>query len=108
MNVIVAPAALIDIVEARRWWEQNRRDAPDLLAEELAATLRELPSVALSVAPFRRVAGLQVRRIHVPRVHRHIYFHVAPQGEIVVLAVWGAVRRVLPGLRERVRSAPSR
>ena len=106
MRVVFAPGARTDIVEARAWWMTNRRDATEAMARELADAFRALPQVARTLPRFRRVGALEVRRYHVPRVHRHVYFHVAASGDIVVLAVWGAVRGLLPRLRARAQSGP--
>jgi plasmid stabilization system protein ParE len=106
MNVVFAPGARADIVEAATWWALNRPDALELLVTGLTEALRHLPEVAHAMPRFRRVGTREVRRHHVPRVHRHVYFHFAANGDLVVLAVWGAVRGVLPRLRERVRSEP--
>lgn len=59
MKVVVAPGALADVVEARRWWREHRRDAPDVMAMELAHALRDLPRVAL--ARCRRSGELRAR-----------------------------------------------
>ncbi len=106
MSLVFAPGALTDIIDSRQWWRANRRDAPDLMATELARAFIELETIAPSVRVFRSIGGLDVRRVHVSRIHRHVYFHFTADGDIAVLAVWGAVRRVLPKLRERLRSTP--
>ena len=84
MSVRFAPGARNDIVEANAWWRENRPDAPDLMATELADAFRALPNAAHALPLFRRVDRLEVRRHHVPRVHRHVYFHLAGV-DIVVL-----------------------
>lgn len=100
MSIVFAPGARTDIVEARGWWMENRPEAPQLLVTELEDAFRTLPEIARALPLYRRVGALEVRRHHVPRVHRHIYFHFASE-DIVVLAVWGAVRGLLPKLRAR-------
>ena len=101
MKVVFSTGALDDIVEAQMWWVSNRRDAAELMSEELTAAFDELPEVAPSLPRFRRVGSRDVRRHYLPRVHRHIYFHISTDGNVVVLAVWGAVRGLLPRLRKR-------
>jgi hypothetical protein len=101
MKVVFATGALDDIVEAQTWWVANRHDAAGLMSEELTAAFDELPEVAESLPRFRRVGLRDIRRHFLPRVHRHIYFHISTDGNVVVLAVWGAVRGLLPRLRKR-------
>ncbi len=101
MRVIVSSDALADIEASDAWWRANRPDAPDLVRADIAAALEDLGDVAPSLVVFRRLRGGDVRRRHVPRVHRHMYF--VTEGErVLVLAVWGAVRGVLPALRARL------
>jgi hypothetical protein len=105
VNIVFAPGARADITEALAWWRENRPDAPDLMGTELDRALRALPNVAQALVRYRRVEQLDVRRAHVPRVHRHIYFVLRDDDRLVVLAVWGAVRGLLPRLRQRTRTA---
>ena len=45
MKVVFSTGALDDIVEAQMWWVSNRRDAAELMSEELTAAFDELPEV---------------------------------------------------------------
>ena len=102
MRVVLSPAAERDADEANAWWRQNRPDSPDLLDDEIAAGVVRLETDAGTVSVFRRVGAIDVRRVHLPKTRRHLYF-VIEQEQVTVLAVWGGVRGVLPKLRERAR-----
>jgi hypothetical protein len=99
--VIVSTDAIEDIATTDTWWRINRPDAPDLVRTEVATAIESLEDLAPALPVFRRLRGATVRRVHLPRVHRHIYVATDPD-RIVVLAVWGAVRAILPALRARI------
>lgn len=102
MRVVVTRAAGEDIEAADAWWREHRVDAPTALALEVADALEWLSVVGPSLSVFRRLrGGIEVRRTHLPRIHKHLYVVVQPD-RIVVLALWGAVRGILPALRERL------
>lgn len=100
MKVVLSRAAERDADEESAWWRENRPDSPDLLDDEIAAGVVRLETDAGAVSVFRRVGAFEVRRVHLPKTQRHLYF-VIDQGQVTVLAVWGSVRGVLPKLRER-------
>lgn len=64
------------IREAEQWWRLNRPAAPNAIREELQ---RLLPIIAIQPRIGSRVTNVKlegVRRIHIPRVRYHLYFHV--------------------------------
>lgn len=102
MKVIVTSEAAEDIAAADEWWREHRADAPRSIAIDVAEALEALSLVGPTTPVFRRIgSAAEIRRVHVPRVHKHLYF-VVHADHILVLAAWGAVRGVLPALRARL------
>ena len=90
-QVIVAPRAEAQIQVVDSWWRRNRKDSPDLFANELAeafSTLEVAPETG-SRYPHSQVKG--IRRIHLPATRHHIYY-LTGTNAVVVLAVWGSVK----------------
>ncbi|AUX20594.1 hypothetical protein SOCEGT47_010660 [Sorangium cellulosum] len=79
--------------EAAAWWIENRPAAPSLFREELAALLSLLRTAPEAGAPHahRRIQG--VRRVPLP-TSRYLVYYVHDPGaeEVLVLAVWSALR----------------
>ncbi len=101
MEVVFVTSARRDLDEVAAWWEANRTDAPGLVTADLRVAITRLEREALTLPVFRRVDGQPIRRLHLPRTHRHIYFQVDVD-RVLVLAVWGSVRGILPRLRARL------
>lgn len=85
--------------EAEQWWRLNRPAAPNAIREELQ---RLLPLIAIqprigALATNVKLDG--VRRIHIPRIRYHLYFHVTGTPEFVeVLALWHSSRGSGPAI----------
>ena len=79
--------------EAERWWRLNRPAVPNAIREELQ---RLLPLIAIQPRMGSRAANVKlegVRRIHIPRIRYHLYFHVTGSPEFVeVVAFWHSSR----------------
>ncbi|MDC0682589.1 type II toxin-antitoxin system RelE/ParE family toxin [Sorangium atrum] len=85
--------------EAAAWWIENRPAAPSLFREELAALLSLLRTAPEAGAPHahRRIKG--VRRAPLPTSRYLVYYVVDREsGEVLVLAVWSALRGRPPQL----------
>jgi plasmid stabilization system protein ParE len=85
------------------WWQANREKAPLLFAEELRCVcdlLAQSPGIGQSY-PSRSLPG--VRRAFLARTRFHVYYVVRPE-EIVVVAVWSALRGHGPPLGRRPSS----
>ena len=99
LPVKVTRRAEREIEKADRWWRRNREAAPDALREELRNALRLIaaqPSIGAR-AESTKLPG--VRRIHLSRVHYHVYYRLRPDGNAVeVLALWHARRGPSPGI----------
>lgn len=76
------------------WWRANRPAAPDLLVRELLQVLDLLEGNPHLGAPYdaTHFAGL-VRRVLMKKSERHVYYGQLGD-ELIILAVWGARRRM--------------
>lgn len=87
----------IDVADA--WWRTHRPGAPDLFANELRAA-KELLSSSPEAGQRRQhkhIPGL--RRLLLPKSRYHVYYTHNPKREdVVILAVWSAVRGKRPRL----------
>jgi plasmid stabilization system protein ParE len=97
MKVIIAPVAEDQIRAIETWWRANRRAAPDLFSEEFA-TACELIASSPGIGRGIRLDGiLGLRRVLLRATRYHLYYAPAPDGDaLFVLAVWSALRGVLP------------
>lgn len=73
------------------WWTANRRDAPELVWNELdeaIAALRRFPTVGRFYPPIP-----DHRRVLLRRSRFHVYYVVdEAKREVIVVAVWGGQR----------------
>jgi plasmid stabilization system protein ParE len=87
------------ILDAAEWWLANRPKAPDAFAVELERAFQLLASHPLIGAQARNVKLAGVRRIHLPRVHYHLYYRVTSESKTVeILALWHTKRGGSPDL----------
>ena len=87
------------ILDAAEWWVSNRPKAPDAFAIELERVIQILASQPLVGARTRNVKLAGVRRLHLPRVHYHLYYRVTSHPEVVeILALWHTRRGTSPNL----------
>jgi len=79
----------IEIVD--QYWRANRREAPDLLKQELSSArlrLAQDPYAGTAIV----VGGKQLRRLLLPRTEQWLYYAVRHNQLIVVQTLWGARR----------------
>lgn len=92
-------------LDAESWWVSNRAAAPDLFSRELADAfdrLRRLPNLG---RPYRVRGAAGVRRLYLPQTRYHVYYvHNPDLHEVVVLAVWSAIRGKAPPLGRHRRT----
>jgi plasmid stabilization system protein ParE len=101
LPVFVTESAAAAIREASDWWVQNRPAAPAALAEELEKAFA-LISVQPGIGARARNLALEtVRRVHLARIHYHLYYRVSPSGnELEILAFWHTSRGSAPVIQE--------
>lgn len=91
----VTSRAAAQIRRVSSWWQQNRQAAPGAVQAELTrifALLASRPDLG-TLASNVKLAG--VRRIHLPRIHHHLYYRVQANA-VVVLALWHTSRGSAP------------
>ena len=82
--------ALANAKRIKTWWQKNRPAARDLFELELEAALDRIRATPiLGSAYHARGFDVPVRRVLLPKTHNHVYYAVE-NGQIVVLAIWGA------------------
>ena len=95
LKLRIAVRAADEIERADAWWRENRLSASEAIRQDLERTLKLLilqPGIGQRVGN-ARLSG--VRRIHLDRVHHHVYYRV--QGsELVVLRFWPSQRLKQP------------
>ena len=97
LRLRITQRAATDIERADAWWRDNRLAAPHALRADVRGALNLLalqPGIGQRVDN-PRLAGM--RRLHLDRVHYHLYYH-AKDEELVVLALWHSHRGRPPRL----------
>src|SRR5258706_6319720 len=92
----VTALATRHIREAERWWRHNRAAAPNAIREELErafALIASQPQVGGRAANARLP---DVRRVFMPRIGYHVYYHVVGAEYVEVVAFWHARRGAGP------------
>jgi len=91
LPIRVTRRAAEQISEAAAWWTLNRPAAPGAIVDELEqafALIATQPRIG-AIARDAKLAG--VRRIHLGRVHYHLYYRASPNS-VEVLALWHTSR----------------
>ena len=97
LAIRVARRAAAEIDEAADWWKLNRVAAPAAIADEIERAfvlIRNQPRIG---ALARNASLPGVRRVHLSRVHYHLYYRVTPEA-IEVLAFWHTSRGSVPSV----------
>jgi plasmid stabilization system protein ParE len=94
-SINVTHRAAAQIQRLATWWRQNRPAAPDAVAIELeqAFTLLAINPKLGMVARNAKLSG--VRRIHLAKVHHHLYYRVRGSA-VEILALWHTSRGRVP------------
>jgi len=95
--VIVSPEAEAHINAIDTWWRSNRRAAPNLFAEELAAAVALLELAPEVGRRYHHPDLSGVRRVLLRTTRHHVYY-VPTERAVVILAVWGLVKGSGPDL----------
>ena len=94
--VVTTPAADLQILDIDLWWRENRDKAPSLFEEELALAFQLIGSVPGAGKRYSH-PEVDVRRV-VLRSSRHHVYYVEEENQVVVVAVWGAIKGAGPDL----------
>lgn len=99
LRVSIGDRAEAQARQIDRWWIANRPAARDLFHEEFLACvslLRSSPDIG-QPQRHRKLPGL--RRVLLPSTRYHVYYvHNLEQEQVLILAVWSAIRRRKPPL----------
>ena len=97
LAVEAIPSAAQQIRDAAAWWRENAEYDILLEAVERAFNLLAMQPYIGAPASSSKLQG--VRRLHLSRVHYHLYYRVFPQQERVeILALWHTGRGSPPPL----------
>lgn len=93
LPVQVTGLAARQIRDAEAWWRVNRPAAPNAISQELQRAFALIASQPQAGGRATNVRIPDVRRIYMPRIKYHLYYHVigAPE-RVEVVAVWHARR----------------
>jgi len=97
VRIRVTRRAEAHIEQAADWWGQNRPLSPGALNEELTEVFALLISQPAIGVPALNAKTRDVRRVHLARVHYHLYYRVRGE-QIDVLALWHTSRGTLPSV----------
>jgi plasmid stabilization system protein ParE len=98
LPVRIASSAARAIAAAATWWAANRPNAPDAFVLDLENALKLIaahPGIGAQTVSTRLE---DVRRVHLARVHYHLYYRLTPEPAIEVLALWHTSREAPPQL----------
>ncbi len=99
MKLRIGKQAQRQAVRIEQWWDEHRRAAGSLFADELERTLQLLRDVPGAGVRWPTVRRPRLRRILMPNTGNHVYFEVDEESHTVyVLAIWGAPRGRSPKL----------
>jgi len=95
--VRVTRRAQAQIDRAALWWDENRSLAPEAFDEDLAEAFSLLSAEPGIGAPSLNVRTQGVRRLHLARIHYHLYYRVRA-GQVEIIALWHTSRGREPPL----------
>ncbi|WP_090182136.1 MULTISPECIES: type II toxin-antitoxin system RelE/ParE family toxin [unclassified Duganella] len=94
-SVRITFRAAAQIQQLSTWWQQNRLSAPGTVATELERAFALLEVNPNLGARTRNAKLSAVRRIHLPKIHHHVYYRI--RGNVVeVVALWHTSRDGVP------------
>jgi plasmid stabilization system protein ParE len=79
------------------WWRQNRTASPDLFVNELADAFAMITAAPRLGRPYPSADIPDVRRVLMRATRYHVYFRI-DGNDVIVLAVWSALRGRGPSL----------
>ena len=98
LPVRIVSSAARAIEDSATWWAINRPKAPDALIADLENALKLIASHPDIGARALNTKLEGVRRVHMARIHYHLYYRVTNEPAIEVLALWHTSRASQPNL----------
>lgn len=93
LPVQITALAAEQIRDAEAWWRANRTAAPNAIRQELQGALALIAAQPQAGGRAANVQLPDVRRVFMPRIKYHLYYHVIGGSEYVeVVAFWHARR----------------
>lgn len=93
LPVEVTSLAARHVREAEAWWRVNRTAAPNAIRQELQRAFALIATHQHIGGRATNVRLPNVRRIYLPRIKYHLYFHVVEDpARVQVVALWHARR----------------
>lgn len=94
LRIEVSDLADRQIRDADRWWRRNRDKAPNAIREELERIGALIASHPYFGARATNVRLPGVRRVHIERIHYHLYYRTvgSPPEYVEIVAFWGSHR----------------
>lgn len=93
LPVRIVNSAAQAIAEAATWWSTNRQKSPGAFVSDIENAFKLIASHPSIGARATNVNLPHVRRVHLARVHYHLYYRVTPEPAVEVLALWHTSRR---------------
>ena|SRR5438067_4095298 len=98
-KVDVSNRARRRIAQIDDWWRENRRAAPDLFNDELAASFRQLETAPGSGRRYPRTKRKNVRYLVLQRSRECVIYEVHPRKHVVsIVTVASPTRGPLPAI----------
>jgi plasmid stabilization system protein ParE len=76
LPIKVTRRAAREIAKACEWWDANRPAAPGAVRQEIARAFRLIAHQPGVGARVKNARLADVRRVHLSRVHSHLYYRV--------------------------------
>lgn len=93
LHLQITALAARQIREAEAWWRSNRPAAPNAIGQELQSAFLLIASQPQAGGRATNVKLPNVRRVFMPRIKYHVYYHVIGDPPYVeVVAFWHARR----------------
>ena len=84
---------------ASAWWDVNRPAAPDAFRDAIASAFELISTHPDIGAAATNVKLPGIRRVHLSRVHYHLYYRIKDKPKAVeVVSLWHTSRYPDPGL----------
>ena len=97
-RVVVTPEAAEQIRIIDGWWRRERPAAPMLFSEEFAGSLVLIAGAPQAGRIYPHLTVSEVRRILLRSSRFHVYYKIH-EDDVIILAVWSAVRGSGPDLK---------
>ena len=98
VRIVVAPEAEEQVRTIDAWWRKERLASPDLFCEELSAAFALLGGAPQAGRRYPHPIVPEIRRILLRSSRYHVYYKVH-EDDVIILAVWSAVRGTGPELK---------